>query len=251
MEAAGLACSKGGEAGESSGGRDWAASRALFETEAFRAVAGLALRPGGTELTQSALDRCPIPAGSRVADVGCGRGATLALLAGRGFSAVGLDPGPELLAEARDLSEHAGLAGTGRLIRGVAEAIPLASGSMAAVTCECVLSVSRHKALALTEMRRILAPGGILILSDLYRRGPSRASCGPPGCAAGAVPRCEVEALLADAGFRIHVFEDHSRLLAELTGRLIFAGFPARSLSAGCSESGRPGYYLCIAHAEE
>jgi hypothetical protein len=57
--------------------------------------------------------------------------------------------------------------------------------------------------------------------------------------------------LLAYAGFRIRVFEDHSRLLAELAGRLIFAGFPARSLSAGCSESGRPGYYLCIAHAEE
>jgi len=272
--AARQSCHVGRMAGESDGGSTKAQAPPLFETEVFRAAAGQALRPGGTALTGSALDRCTIPVGSRVADVGCGRGATLAMLVERGFSALGLDPSAELLAEARvalcqaegdvpkdpaQLANRAdrGIpAGLGRLVRGTAEHIPLTSGSLTAVTCECVLSVSRDKAQALAEIRRILVPGGVLILSDLYRRSLSGTSCWPAGCAAGAVPREEVEALLAGAGFRLHIFEDHSRLLAELAGRLIFAGFPAQSLAAGCREAGlaglgRPGYYLCIAYAEE
>ncbi|WP_243360198.1 DVU_1556 family methyltransferase [Fundidesulfovibrio terrae] len=221
----------------------------LFEREAFRDVAGQALRPGGTRLTSLALEHCLLAPGAPVADVGCGRGASLKLLAGQGFTPIGLDPSPRLLAEAREL-EASGPAGA--LVRGTAEAIPLRSGAFAAVLCECVLTVTRDPRLALAEMRRILAPGGLLLLTDIYLRDPVDALAPrAAGCASGAVSRPEMEDRLRGAGFCVRVFEDHSRLLAELAGRLVFAGLDRAELGIGCSGAGRPGYYLCIATAED
>jgi len=245
----------------------------LFEREDFRRIAGQALRPGGTALTSLALEHCFLAPGALVADVGCGRGASLDLLTGRGFRPIGLDPSPRLLAEARQQGV------TAWLVRGAAEAVPLRDGTFAAVLCECVLSVTRDPDAALAEMRRILAPGGLLLMTDLYLRDPvdvpaarvadtvldcsglgsahlhcllpdAGRGARPSGCAAGAVPRAQVEERLRRAGFSVRVFEDHSRLLAELAGRLLFAGFDRQGLGIGCSGGGRPGYFLCIAQAE-
>ena len=223
----------------------------LFAREAFRNVAGQALRPGGVALTSLALDHCFLPPGALVADIGCGRGASLALLSERGFKAVGIDPSPDLLAEAMSALTVA-LSPGHQLIRGAAEALPLARGAFAAVLCECVLSVTRDPDAALAEMRRILTPGGLLMISDLYLRDPVDSGTGrPAGCPAGAVSRGKFEERLDRTGFIIRVFEDHSRLLAELAGRLVFAGFDRADLGCGCSGSGRPGYFLCIAQAED
>jgi SAM-dependent methyltransferase len=218
----------------------------LFERPEFRDVAGQALRPGGTRLTSLALGHCLLAPGARVADVGCGRGASLALLEGLGYQPVGLDPCPDLLAEARSLGSAA------LLVRAAAESIPFRPGIFDAVLCECVLSVTTDPHRALAEMRRVLVSGGLLLLSDLYLRDPvDTFSPRAAGCASGAVPRSQVEDRLHGAGFRARVFEDHSRLLAELAGRLVFAGLDRAELGIGCSGSGRPGYFLCIATAED
>ena len=217
----------------------------LFEREAFREVAGLALRPGGTTLTEVALEHCVLAPGALVADIGCGRGASLSLISGRGFRPMGLDPSPQLLAEARRHDEKA------TLVQATAEAVPFRGGTFAAVLCECVLSITRDPRATLEEMRRILAPGGLLVLTDLYLRDP--VGPGAPrtaGCAAGAVSRNALEERLHAAGFLVRVFEDHSRLLAELAGRLLFAGFDGSELGLGCTGCGRPGYFLCIAQTE-
>jgi SAM-dependent methyltransferase len=228
----------------------------FFEREDFRDVVGQTLRPGGIMLTSQALDHCVLPLGALVADIGCGRGASLALLAERGFKPVGLDPSPRLLAEARE-------PGSGTvLIQATSEAIPFRQGTFSAVLCECVLTITRNPRAALTEMHRILSPGGLLVLTDLYLREPvdplapwdaarsSAEASKAAGCASGAVPRTEVEQRLQDTGFTVRVFEDHSRLLAELAGRLVFAGLDRAELGLGCSSAGRPGYYLCIAQTE-
>jgi len=217
-------------------------AQALFEMPEFRRVSGPALRPGGTALTAMALEQCVLPPGALVADVGCGRGASLSVIAERGFTAVGVDPSDELLAEAAESLPGA------RLARAVAEDLPLRSDTFSAVFCECVLSVTRDPARALAEMRRILVPGGLLIASDLYLRDPLDPDTElPAGCAAGAVPRSMVESRFAAAGFTIRIFVDHSRLLAELAASLLFAGFSLESLGVCGSGRGRPGYYLCIA----
>ncbi|EPR41253.1 Methyltransferase type 11 [Desulfovibrio sp. X2] len=235
----------------------------LFARPDFQQAAGDALRPGGTALTTRGLELCAgmgdLPAGARVADVGCGRGASLALLAGRGLSPVGLDLSPELLGHAR---EHACGRTSGQtaipLLRASALSLPLAAHSCAAVLCECVLSLLGEPGRALDEFSRVLAPGGFLILTDLYLRArPEAGTRRAAGCAAGAAPQEEILQRLGAAGFTVRLFEDHSRLLAELAGRLLFAGLSLADLApslgtgrtdgqCGCA-AGRPGYFLCIA----
>lgn len=216
----------------------------LFQREDFRRAVGAALRPGGLELTAKGLGHCRLPTGSRVVDVGCGRGASLALLTELGHGAVGLDPAPELLVEARRLAPEA------MLLRATAEDLPLASGICDAVLCECVLSLTVDPQQALRELRRILRPGGWLVVADLYLRQPSvEAHSLAAGCATGAVGWDIWEQRLQSAGFAIVLGEDHSRSLAELAGHLLFAGLPTTALGL-CGHRSKPGYAQWIARAE-
>ena len=62
----------------------------LYQRELFRLASADCLRPGGVELTERGLAHCAFGVGERVADLGCGPGVTLALLAERGLSPVGM-----------------------------------------------------------------------------------------------------------------------------------------------------------------
>ena len=221
----------------------------LYARADFRRVAGEALRPGGLELTRRALELAALPQNALVADLGCGPGATAQLLAQSGHRVLALDLSEASLAAAQ---------GPGvSVLCASAQRLPLASGSLAAVFCECVLSamgMADHGTAntVLAEAARVLAPGGVLVLSDLYLRempgapglyasgpcasGPS-AGNGAGGCLAGARGRAELLAGLAACGLSPFVFEDHSRLLAELAGRLIFAGLDPAVLGLGCAPS--------------
>ncbi|OIO00941.1 MAG: hypothetical protein AUJ49_08860 [Desulfovibrionaceae bacterium CG1_02_65_16] len=217
--------------------------RPLFARPEFQAVAGETLRPGGLALTRRALDVLELPPGALVLDLGCGRGATAKLLAARGGGVLALDPSPALLA-------WAGGRGVSRIL-GRAQAVPLANASVDAVFCECVLSVTGEPDAVLAEVARVLKPGGRLVLSDLYLRpgacgGASRPGAAPADCLFGARPEAALRQGLAHAGLKPELFEDHSRLLAQLAGELIFAGLPAREL-CGCEADGKPGYFLCLA----
>lgn len=238
-----------------------------WEHPALRAVAGATLRPGGLALTRRALELAArlagLPQGARVADVGCGPGETVALLRERGLTAVGLDLSASLLAEAR------GRDGAMPLIRADAGAdaeigLPLRTASLDGAFCECVLSVLPGRQAVLAELARALRPGGVLVWSDLYvrdgrpagaRRGADGGEprCSAPSvsgrsCLAGAIPRAAMEVVLQRTGFTVLAFEDHSRLLAELAGRLLFAGAGLAELfGCGGGGGGRPGYALLLA----
>jgi SAM-dependent methyltransferase len=211
----------------------------LYARDEFRRVAGDALRPGGLDLTRRALDLLRLPPGALVLDAGCGPGATARLLAGEGCRVLALDRAPEL-------APGEGVA----VVRADLTALPLAAGRLDAAFCECALSACGDADAALKGLAAALRPGGRLALSDLYLRGGA-ASAAPGGCLGGARGRDELERGLREAGLELTLFEDHSRLLAELAGRLILAGLPLDWLGCGggggCGGGSRPGYFLCLA----
>jgi ubiquinone/menaquinone biosynthesis C-methylase UbiE len=221
-------------------------------------VTGPVIRPGGFELTDRGLACCRLAKGARVLDIGCGAGAAVDHLQLRhGVLAAGLDFSFSLLAEGRKNHGHL------PLIRGRAEMLPTASGVFDAVLCECVLSLCPEPDMVLKEIWRVLIPGGHLIISDVYARGPAinprmgetLIQC----CLQGAVGRLTTESRLAVAGFKVMLWEDHTPLLKRLAAQMIWtygsldafwsavAGpDAARAMNRhGC---GRPGYYLAVAH---
>jgi SAM-dependent methyltransferase len=134
---------------------------------------------------------------------------------------------------------------------------------MDALVCECVLSLLPSPRAALEEWRRVLQPGGALLLTEFYiRDGTAGFGTGRPepapraaSCLDGARPAAEWNALLAQAGFLLRTFEDHSATLAEIAARLVWYGRPDLPDVFGIPRAGgtcpaRCGYGLWIAQKE-
>ena len=102
-----------------------------------------------------------VRAGGPVCDLGCGPGHVGAYLASRGCEVVGVDISPGMLAHARE--RHPTLA----FELGDMRALPLADDSFAAIACfYALIHLQRAEVpTALGEMRRVLRPGGRLVLA--------------------------------------------------------------------------------------
>jgi ArsR family transcriptional regulator len=105
-----------------------------------------------------------VPREWAVADLGCGTGAFLALVAPHVRRAAGVDASEEMLAAAR--ARTADLAHV-ELHRGSLEAPPLPTGAFDLVTMMLVLHHLPSPALALEQAARLLAPGGRLLVVDM------------------------------------------------------------------------------------
>ena len=105
--------------------------------------------------------------GERAVDIGCGTGIYALELVRRGANVIGLDPSIEMLAIARARFQQAGL--TGRFVCASAEDLPFRSEKFdlaVAVTSLCFVHRAEQ---AVQEARRILNPGGRLVLGELNR----------------------------------------------------------------------------------
>ena len=114
-----------------------------------------------------ALKRGRFEAGERVVDVACGAGQWLAYLSARGFSVAGCDLSEEALERARRRLPDAPL----WLCDGAA--LPLASASVAALTCLGSLEHFLDPARGAAELRRVLRPSGraLILLPNSYYSG--------------------------------------------------------------------------------
>ena len=146
--------------------------------------------------------------GETVLDLGSGGGVDVLLSARRvgpsGF-AYGVDMTDEMLDLARANATEAQVTNV-EFLKGTIEDIPLPDQSVDVVISNCVINLSVDKPKVLTEVFRVLRPGGRIGISDVVaedRLTPSeRAARGSyVGCIAGALSKTEYLAGLAEAGF--------------------------------------------------
>ncbi len=230
---------------------------ALHESASLRAVTYPSLRPGGILLTERGLSLCGFRAGARILDVGCGTGASVEYMRQHHrFRALGIDISCKLFREA-------GGAETILLAGARAEALPFTNSCCDGVLCECVLSLLAEKDAVLREFYRVLRPGGLLILSDIYSRTESGSAktdgCPVSYCSGNTIVSRPVGSLLKEIGFNVSLCEDHTHLLRELAARLVlecgsldaFWSEISGALNCGDVKSmlagSRLGYYLLVA----
>ena len=154
-------------------------------------------------------------------DLGSGGGIDVILSAkrvGPTGTAYGLDMTDEMLALARANVAEAGVTNV-HFLKGVIEQIPLPADSIDVVISNCVINLSVDKPAVLTEIARVLKPGGRIGISDIVaedRLSPDeRAERGSfVGCIAGALSKGEYEAGLEAAGFE-HVSVEFTHQVAD------------------------------------
>ncbi len=120
----------------------------------------------GAPLATDLIDIAALRPGERVLDVACGTGVVARLAAhsvGAAGTVAGLDINPGMLAAARSATPP-GMAIDWHEASG--EAMPLPDASFDAVLCQMGLQFVSDRPAALREMRRVLAPGGRLILNS-------------------------------------------------------------------------------------
>lgn len=142
------------------------------------------------------IDHLALQPGETVVDLGSGAGIDVFLAAdavGATGRVIGVDMTPEMLARARRNAAKAGIRNAdfreGRL-----EALPVDTGTVDAITSNCVINLVPDKAAVFGQIARVLKPGGRMVISDIVLDKPL-----PPeiekdvyayvGCISGAAMR--------------------------------------------------------------
>jgi len=173
-------------------------------------------------------ERSDVPEAAALASLGCGNPTTVAELrpgevvldlgSGGGIDVIlsarrvgpegiayGLDMTDEMLALAQRNAAEAGVRNA-VFLKGEVEQVPLPADSVDVVISNCVVNLSTDKSAVLSEMSRVLRPGGRIAISDVVaedRLTPEdrRERGSYVGCVAGALSQTEYEVDLASVGF--------------------------------------------------
>lgn len=185
----------------------------FYQNDVVRQLLGDSFHPGGVDFTLAISEGLELGPDVSVLDVACGEGSSLRALQGRwGVTAVGLDAGGDPKSNGIEIR------------RGDAHDVPFDDESFDAVLCECALSTFRDKPTALSEMARVLRPGGRLALTDMVVEGPLPEGLSTWGhigtCIPGALSLAEYEALIIASGLRVIESRDAPEALRELSRRI-------------------------------
>jgi SAM-dependent methyltransferase len=134
--------------------------------------------------------------GETVLDLGSGAGLDCLLAAravGPRGTVLGVDMTPAMIERARANVAKAGVANV-EFREGLLDALPVADGSVDAVTSNCVINLVPDKSAVFREVARVLRPGGRMVVSDIMLdgelpRGARESLLAWVGCVAGAMRR--------------------------------------------------------------
>lgn len=229
--------------------------KSLYLSSPVRQGLGPYLRPGGSLLTERILDLLDLNHNSVVLDAGCGPGASMAMLKNHHAGIVlGIDIDKGLLREASldgQTVTHGDLA-----------ELPMAATSFDTVLCECVWNLT-DKERVLGEFARVLKPGGMLAMTDIFSRttdGAHTSSWPIRCCFSKATDLTTVKQQVTEAGFAITTLEDHTQLLKKTAAEFVFTHGSLKNFwqavtgdatqaQAACDASAttRPGLFLLLA----
>lgn len=231
----------------------------IFEDPDFNESPESVIRPGGFEITRSMMEVCALPQGARIIDVGCGTGMTVDFLK-REFqlNAVGTDISEALIEIGRRRSPGI------PLVLGSGENLPFEDASVQGILSECSLSVMADTDRVLSEMHRVLIPGGKLAISDVYIRDKAGAESAKRQVKSrylfNAMTRDEMQQKLHDSGYALCRWEDRTDLWkvyiaglilgTESFSKLCGAGSKRADTEGGAAEDilkARPGYFWMVA----
>lgn len=111
-------------------------------------------------------------AGKSVLDLGCAGGFMAEALAEKGAIVTGIDPAAQAIEAAKVHAAQSGLPITYDV--GVGEALPYGDGAFDAVVCVDVLEHVRDLPLVVSEVTRVLRPGGIFLYDTINRNPMAR-----------------------------------------------------------------------------
>ncbi len=209
---------------------------ALYGDPFVEVIVGDSLHPGGLDGTRQLLEASALRPGQRLLDAGCGLGASARVAAAEfGLRVDAVDADAAVLGRAEARATEAPV----RWHRADLCELPFDDATFEGVLTECVLSTTRHED-ALAELRRVLRPGGVVVMSDVETDGQPIAALaghrllGAALCITDAWRPGELSTCLGAAGFRLERRWDRSAailaLLDRVEGRLAIARSAARTL---------------------
>jgi arsenite methyltransferase len=223
----------------------------LYESDFAKLLLGEAFHPGGLKLTERLGQFLQLGPSSHVLDVASGRGTSAIFLAQHfGCEVIGLDYGPQNVAQANDVAARQGLSARVRFEQADAESIPYPNSSFDAVVCECAFCTFPDKSKAAEEFARVLRGAGRVGISDLTRAAELPKELDGLlawiACIADALPIEEYVRCFRDAGLTPRTTEPHDNALIDMV-RQIQGKLLGVEIMAGLKKIDLPGLDLAAA----
>ena len=181
-----------------------------------------------------------LPDRARIIDIGCGEGRLLQYLEENGWLSVGAEPDVGRALKAKKNCPRT------TIVNARAEALPFPEGSFGAAVMECTFSLCKPEA-AVKELCRILVPGGIAIITDIYARA-GQAVLDKSAMVQNLYAKDAFEEFFG-RDFILNGFEDHFHELTEMFAQMILDETACSCIAPeelASLRSARPGYGIWL-----